>query len=167
MIKYHSDMMMRSLDLSDILGLGGEHVHYDPSSLIVAVSKACGHFPDVDMFSDCLTMQKGCYILNSWGYEPVYEYGMYIRGPYSKELADDCYEMHGKISGDTDVSESDLSRLKELYAKGLPYVEAYVTVLLLKNSNPNVASNKILDRVLELKPHLEKEVREAYTSLQV
>lgn len=140
-------------------------MHYDPSNLIVAISKACGHFPDIEKFSDRLTMQKGCYILNSWGYEPVYEYGLYIRGPYSKELADDYYEMHGNVSGDTNVSESDLSKLKDLYVKGLPYVEAYATVLLLKNSNPNVASNKILDRALELKPHLEKEVREACTSL--
>ena len=110
-------------------------------------------------------MQKGCYILNSWGYEPIYRYSLYIRGPYSSELADDCYEMHGEVSGSTDISESDLSRLKELYTKGLPYVEAYATVLLLKNSNPNVASNKIMDRALELKPHLEKEVKEACASL--
>lgn len=140
-------------------------MHYDPSNLIIAVSKACGHFPDVEKFSDRLAMQKGCYILNSWGYEPAYRYGLYIRGPYSSELADDYYEMHGKVHGDTNVSESDLSRLKELYSKGLSYVEAYATVLLLKNSNPNVVSNKILDRALELKPHLEKEVREAYASL--
>ena len=140
-------------------------MHYDPSSLIIAVSEACGHFPDVEKFSDRLTMQKGCYILNSWGYEPIYKYSLYIRGPYSSELADDYYEMDGKVTGDTDVSESDLSRLKELYTKGLPYVEAYATVLLLKNSNPNVPSNKILDRALELKPHLENEVREACASL--
>ena len=106
-------------------------MHYDPSNLIVAVSKACGHFPDVEKFSDRLAMQKSCYILNSWGYEPIYRYSLYIRGPYSSELADDYYEMHGKVSGSTDVSESDLSRLKELYTKGLPYVEAYATVLLL------------------------------------
>lgn len=140
-------------------------MHYNPSSLIIAVSKACEHFPDVEKFSDRLAMQKGCYILNSWGYEPIYRYSLYIRGPYSSELADDYYEMRGEISGDTDVSERDLSRLKELYNKGLPYVEAYATVLLLKNSNPNVASNKILDRALELKPRLEKEVREACASL--
>lgn len=140
-------------------------MQYDPSNLIVAVSKACGHFPDIEKFSDRLAMQKGCYILNSWGYEPVYRYSLYIRGPYSSELADDYYEMHGEVSGSTDVSESDLSRLKELYTKGLPYVEAYATVLLLKNSNPNVASNKIMDRALELKPHLEKEVKEACASL--
>ncbi len=80
------------------------------------------------------------------------------------ELADDYYEMRGEVSGDTDVSESDLFRLKEIYTKSLPYVEAYATVLLLRNSNPGVASNKILDRALELKPHLEKEVREACAS---
>lgn len=140
-------------------------MHYDPSNLIVAVSKACGHVPDVTKFSDRLTMQKGCYILNSWGYEPIYRYGLYIRGPYSSELADDYYEMHDMTSEETNVSESDLSRLKGLFEKGLPYVEAYATVLLLKNNNPNVASNKILDRALELKPHLEKEVREASASL--
>ena len=140
-------------------------MHYDPSSLIVAVSKVCGHPLDVEKFSDRLTMQKGCYILNFWGYEPIYRYDLYIRGPYSSELVDDYCEMCGKVSGDTDVSEIDISKLKELYAKGLPYVEAYVTVLLLKNSNSNVASNKILDRALELKSSLKKEVRETCTSL--
>lgn len=142
-------------------------MHYNPSSLIAAVSKACGYSPDVEEFSDRLTVQKGCYILNSWGYEPVYRYDPYIRGPYSKELAEDCFEIRDDVSENTNVLERDFFRLKELYAKGLPYVEAYSTVLLLKNNNPNVASNKILDRALELKPHIEKEVREACASLLV
>ena len=142
-------------------------MQHDPSNLIIAVSKACGHFPDIAKFSERLTLQRCCYILNSWGYEPSYRYSLYIRGPYSTELADDYSEMHGEVTGHTNVLDGDLSRLKELYSKGPSYVEAYATVLLLINNNPNVPSNKILDRALELKPHLEKEVTEAYASLLV
>ncbi len=142
-------------------------MHHDSGKLIAAVSMAVGHKLDVNSFYDRLTMQKGCYILNSWGYGPRYRYGLYVRGPYSKELADDYYEMKGSVPTDTDLPSNVIDSLKGIFGKGLGYAEAYATVLLVKNNSPGASKESILKRALDLKPNLVEEVKEASASLLV
>ena len=50
-------------------------MHNDPRSLIVAVNKAAGRkLKYNNKWNDYLLMQKGCYLLNTWGYGPEYSY---------------------------------------------------------------------------------------------
>ena len=134
-------------------------MHNDPSSLIVAISKAMNRNLNKNKFNDRLLMQKGCYILNTWGFGPKYRYGLYIRGPYSSELADDYFEMTnpGKI---TYVPEEAIHDLSEIMRKGIEFTEAYATVLMIKNNNPGKSDIDIRNRALEIKPHLSKEIAE-------
>ena len=134
-------------------------MHNDPSNLIVAISKAMNRNLNKNKFNDRLLMQKGCYILNSWGFGPKYRYGLYIRGPYSSELADDYFEMTspGKT---TDVPEKAIHDLSEIMTRGIEFTEAYATVLMIKNNNPGKSDIDIRNRALEIKPHLEKEIVE-------
>lgn len=141
---------------------------YDDSrKLLAAVSKAVGHGLNVNDFDDRLTMQKGCYILNSWGFGPMYRFSLYIRGPYSSELADDYYSLGNDVGEITDVPDEAVERLSEIFGKGLGYAEAYATVLLVKNNSPGASYDSIHRRALELKPHLSNEVEEACASLLV
>ncbi len=139
-------------------------MHDDPSNLIVAVSKALGRDIDRRKFTDRLLMQKGCYILNTWGYGPFYRYGLYIRGPYSSELADDYYEM-GSLSGSTTVPKDAITKLSAIMDKGVDYTEAYATVLLVKKNNPTRSNEDIFNKAVDIKPHLKKEVTEACASI--
>lgn len=140
-------------------------MHNDSKKLLVAVSKAAGRNLDVADFNDRLTIQKGCYVLNSWGYGPKYRFSMYIRGPYSSELADDYYNIDSCIGDTTDIPDEAISRLRSIFDKGLGYMEAYATVLMVKNNSPGASHDSIHRRALALKPHLEKEVEEACTSI--
>lgn len=141
---------------------------YDDSrKLLAAVSKAVGHGLNVNDFDDRLTMQKGCYILNSWGFGPMYRFSLYIRGPYSSELADDYYSLGNDVGEITDVPDEAVERLSEIFGKGLGYAEAYATVLLVKNNSPGASYDSIHRRALELKPYLSNEVEEACASLLV
>lgn len=142
-------------------------MHNDARKLLTAVSKAVDHSLDVNDFNDRLTMQKGCYILNSWGFGPKYDFSLYIRGPYSRELADDYYGLSNDIGCDTDVPEDVVARLRNIFGKGIGYAEAYATVLLIMNNSPGASHESIHKRALEIKPYLEKEVEEACTSLLV
>lgn len=140
-------------------------MHHDPRNIIAAVAKAAGHELDVEKFDDRLTMQKGCYILNCWGYGPRYPFNLYIHGPYSRELADDYYELGTFSEAETEIPEEIVEELGDIFSEGLRYVEAYATVLLVKNNNPGVSTDRILERSLELKPKLENEVKKAATCL--
>lgn len=68
-------------------------MHNDSFCLLRAVSDAYGRPLDVRDPTERLAIQWGCYILNLWGYEPIYDYDMYISGPYSICLAEDCHEL--------------------------------------------------------------------------
>ena len=139
-------------------------MHNNPSNLIVAISKALGRNLNKRKFDDRLMMQKGCYILNRWGYGPEYRYSLYIRGPYSSELADDYYELKN-VGNTTDVPEEKINELSAIMKKGVDYTEAYATVMLVKENNPRRSNEEILYKSLDIKPHLEKEVREACKSV--
>lgn len=139
----------------------------DPRSLFVAVKKAAGKRLSIDKFNDRLMMQKGCYILNRWGYGPTYRYSLYIRGPYSSELAHDYYELGGFTGEETDVPDSIISKLSSVIKRGVKYAEAYSTVLLVKENNPYKPPEYILKRSLEIKPNLKVEVEEAFASIQM
>ena len=128
--------------------------------LVAAVAKSVRHELSARRFTDRLIMQKGCFILNSWHYGPIYHYNLYIRGPYSKELADDYYRMK-EIPSYTDIPPEAIADLTAIFDKGLGYAEAYATVLLIKENSKDAGSESILNRALELKPRLESEVREA------
>lgn len=139
-------------------------MHNNPSNLIVAVSEALGRRLDKRKFMDRLIMQKGCYILNSWGFGPFYKYRLYIRGPYSSELADDYYEIK-RLNNSTDIPADAIDELSKIMSKGVDYTEAYATVLLVKRNNPDRSNADILKKSMEIKPHLKNEVREACSSI--
>ena len=132
---------------------------------MAAVATAVGHDLKIDKFKDRLAIQKGCYILNSWGVGPMYKFNMYIHGPYSTSLAADYYRVGDINFRDTDVSEDKIEGLRSIFDKGLDYAEAYATVLLIKDTNPTASYDRIYKRALELKPHLSKEVEEASASI--
>ena len=127
-------------------------MHNNPGNLIAAVSKAMGRDLDKNVFNDRLMMQNGCYILNSWGYGPKYRYALYIRGPYSLELADD-YNKMVDIDGSTDVPVDSIDRLSNIVNIGVGYTEAYATVLLVKNNNPDRSIEEITKKAKDIKPH--------------
>ena len=139
-------------------------MHHDPSDLIAAVSEACGRMPDVSTMEGRLTLQRGCYILNSLGCGPFYDYDVYIRGPYSRELADDIWELGAVPSGGAGLPEA-VSALRGLFLRGPSYVEAYATALLLVRMNPGVPRRRVEDRARELKPGLEREMGEAFDDI--
>lgn len=109
-------------------------------------------------------MQKGCYILNRWGYGPEYRYNLYIRGPYSPDLADDYYELN-RIGEFTDVPAERIEELSTIMSKGIGYTEAYTTVLIVKQNNPDRTNEELLKKALDVKPHLKKEVMEVWQSV--
>lgn len=137
----------------------------DTSDLLNAVAIACGRDLEVGEFDDRLTLQKGCYILNSWGYGPRYRFNMYIRGPYSSELAKEYYKYGTIARRETNVPEEALSRLAEIFSKGIGYAEAYATVLMIRSNSKDASKEDVLKRAMDLKPRLKAEVAEAAACL--
>ena len=139
----------------------------DARKLMAAVSKSAGHELDADDPDDRLTMQNGCYILNSWGFGPMYRFSLYFRGPYSVELADVHRHLGNEVGETTDVPDEAVEKLSKIFGKGLGYAEAYTTVLLVKNNSPGASYGSIQKRALELKPCLSSEVQAACSTILI
>ena len=77
-------------------------MHNNPNNLMAAVYEAKGRKLNKNKFNDHFYLQKGCYILNRWGYGPEYSYRLFVKGPYSPELADDINKI-GKTIGVTNI----------------------------------------------------------------
>jgi uncharacterized protein YwgA len=131
--------------------------------LISAVAEAWGKELKIGNFNDRLVMQKGCFLLNEMGVLPKYDFGLYIRGPYSSELADDYYELMKSASHTTvmDVDGKHVDSLSEIMKKGVPYMEAYSTLILARKYNPRMSGDELEAFVINMKPTLKKEIKEA------
>ncbi len=139
----------------------------DPRNLFAAVKKAAGKKLNIDKYNDRLMMQKGCYILNRWDHGPIYRYRLYIKGPYSSELAEDYDELGYFNDMDTDVPDSSILRLSEIIKRGKRYMESYTTILLVEENNHGISADYVLRKTLEIRPELKDEIEEAFTSIQM
>lgn len=54
-----------------------------------------------------------------------------------------------------------IERLSEIFERGAPYVEAYATVMLIMDNNPDLSAQDVRRMAIDVKPHLEAHVREA------
>lgn len=130
-------------------------------NLIGAVNRTV---KDPDVFSDrfvrspdLFTIQRGCYILNHWGYEPILTYPKYLKGPFSFEIAkSDCM--------DTDIPDDVIQRLSEIL-KDEDYSIAYCLLLLIKKNNPHLPMARIVKKALEVSPSLEDKIYSACKDL--
>jgi len=132
-------------------------------NLIAAVAKAMSRKPNVNNFEDRLLMQKGCFVLNKMGVYPKYRFDLYIRGPYSSDLTRDYYDLlkGGGMTYETDVHPECIRELSVLIGKGTPFLEAYATLGLVISYNPGTDRDKLIEFVIDLKPQLKKEIKEA------
>lgn len=137
----------------------------DVRRLFAAVATAIGRDLKIDVFDDRLSLQKGCYILNAWGYGPSFKFNMYVHGPYSSSLADQYYKIGDITFRETNIPEKAIRDLHDVFSKGLPYVESYATLMMIRDNSPNATYEGIIKRALELKPHLKKQIEEASASL--
>lgn len=131
------------------------------SDMLAAVMKAMEHGTGDVSRADNMAVQIGCYILDRWGFGPGYRFDRYVRGPYSIELAEDLDLIGDTVPEHMDIPDEAVARLSGILGKGPGYVEAYGTVLLVADNSPGASRESILMRALELKPHLEDEVRGA------
>lgn len=63
----------------------------EPYQKIIATFKELGFQPKVNNFEDRLIVQKLVYLLQLKGLNTQFNYGLHIRGPYSKALANELF----------------------------------------------------------------------------
>ncbi|MCL2116274.1 MAG: hypothetical protein FWH29_08635 [Methanobrevibacter sp.] len=116
---------------------------------------------DINKFEDRIKLQKYVFIGKFFGLKHNYKYNMYIRGPYSSNLADDYYELGKNVnepcSKDLNFNTENFSALVK--NKEVEWLESATTMLSLyshyksnyKSLLGNTDFEKIIKDVSEIK----------------
>jgi len=116
-----------------------------------------------------LRVQKAVYLLQALGFPTGYEFSMYIRGPYSPELANDYMELAKKglvheYAKYAEVEEEKWGPIVDkLTAEDVLVLEVAATLYDLLDAGWPLEEAK--ERVMELKPYATERLIDAGTRL--
>jgi len=120
---------------------------------------------DINRFDSRLKLQKYVYLGRYFSLPFNYSYNLYIRGPYSPDLAKDYYSL--------DDVEASLVRLPRRFVelvrgKNVEWLEYATTLLMISKRYPNIGDNLIIKLVKSSKPYAEEnELREILDELRM
>ena len=120
----------------------------------------CGFTFNVNRFNHRIMLQKYVFIAKSLGWPNDYAYNLYIRGPYSPDLAKDYYNLDGCPTVDEDktpIRSLDKERFaRAISGKNVEWLEVGTTMLsVYHNNKERIDEDKIaqflLDRTKSIK----------------
>lgn len=124
----------------------------------IACFKELGIHPKLSSFKDKLVMQKTIYLLKRMGLDTGFDFGLYVRGPYSPGLTKALYENKQEVeelSTASKLSQNELEKISELMQVvdfGKPaLLEITATYACLKYEK-NYGEEEATRRLKELKP---------------
>ena len=144
---------------------------YDTAVFAYTVLKrlGCGK---VDTFEQRLKSQKVQYFAQLFRVSPPYSFGLYLRGPYSSDLAHDLFAIRDKHI-DVDVSKFVPEELEERFIKFKKFIGnmetreleiASTLHLLIKVAR--ISQLNAQERLKEWKGATEKEIKEAFNTIK-
>ena len=107
---------------------------------------------DVNRFDHRIRLQKYVFIANFLGWDHNYPYNIYIRGPYSHELAKDYYDLQSVSAGDeTNLAKFDKKSFASIIdGKNIQWLEVAATMLsLYSNNKDKINGRKISSFLIE------------------
>ncbi len=84
---------------------------------LICCFKELGFTPDINNFEHRIIIQKVCYLLQLKGISIGFNYGFYIRGPYSPDLAKSIYENKREVEQlktNSSLSKDEKNKVGEL-----------------------------------------------------
>jgi uncharacterized protein YwgA len=101
------------------------------------LAEKCNFNFDLNSFDHRLMLQKYVYIAKFFGWKHNYNYTLYIRGPYSRELADDYYKINETNIPQLPKISDNFEEEKFTYLtknRNISWLEAGTTILLVHKS---------------------------------
>ncbi|MBC7218602.1 MAG: hypothetical protein H5T49_00490 [Hadesarchaea archaeon] len=122
---------------------------------------------DKDCFEDRIKLQKYVHIARSCGLDLGYKFNLYLRGPYSPDLAKDYYELSLPACDLAGLDNFDSEKfLKIVKDRDLPWLEIASTILSVKETNPQISEARLTAIVAEIKNTDENRVEEILSDLK-
>ena len=122
----------------------------------------CGFVFNINNFNHRIILQKYVFIAKSLGWNcPDYAYNIYMRGPYSPELAKDYYALDDEQISNTDYKKNllkfdQVKFIQVIQGKTVDWLEIATTLVSLYNNNRHRMSHDelisfVYERATEIK----------------
>jgi len=106
------------------------------AGILKRLAEVTGRKFDAGDFWSRFRIQKAVYLLQASGYpsRSQYRFNLYLRGPYSPDLAKDYYDIDGwapdarGLVPSADIPDKNLSIVRDAIGKGEYFLEALVTL---------------------------------------
>ena len=104
---------------------------------------------NISNFWHRLKLQKYVYIAGFFGFRHGYKYSMYIRGPYSVELADDYYELSRRsIPAEKEIDFDKGNFIDFVKNKDGTWLEIAATALSIRDRYKHATSEEELENIV-------------------
>jgi uncharacterized protein YwgA len=131
------------------------------SSFVKFLSEAGFRF-DLEDFDSRLKLQKYVFLARKFGLDLGYKFSMYIRGPYSPDLAQDYYNLPER-GADIPDSFDRKGFLELVKGKDRAWLEAAATILMIYEDTSDLSW--AIERTSELKPQKKGMIEEIVRDL--
>jgi len=141
---------------------------------IAKLKNKIGFSFNIDDFGDRLKLQKYVFLAKHFGFNHNYHYNLYIRGPYSSDLADDYYNVSNEGIFQNDSLNIENGFFDLIEGKTIEWLESATTMLSLFEDYTNKYSrldneHKRITLVVDtrkIKSHIEiKTIKNVYDDL--
>lgn len=131
---------------------------------------------DIKNFSYRFKLQKFVFLLRGYGLDLGYPFSLYLKGPYSPDLARDAFLVDDweKMPLRRFNSESQENKFKKLIKFIKPkkndemWLEGASTIILLKENNPYLKKDEMIQLFMKIKPKFGiKNTKEIYETLEI
>jgi len=131
---------------------------------IIACFKEIGFKPKINEFQDRLVIQKAVCLLDLMGLQPGHTFSLYVRGPYSPDLANDLYnhqEAVQNLKSSCTLSKNEREKMLKVYDLS-NHLEPKLLEIMATYSflwkKMNMSARKALIYLKKLKPYPETQI---------
>lgn len=129
--------------------------------ILRSIFEKIGASLNINTFENRLRIQKIVYMLQlhpEFRGKLNYDFNMFIRGPYSPELARVYYNLpEDDLLVDIKVSEDAIAYAKEIILENNASLELAATLIEVKKINKDISEKELIEKVRILKPYYHPE----------
>jgi len=129
--------------------------------ILRSIFEKIGASLNINTFENRLRVQKIVYMLQlhpEFRGKLNYDFNMFIRGPYSPELARVYYNLpEDNLLVDIKVSEDAIAYAKEIILENNASLELAATLIEVKKINKDISEKELIEKVRILKPYYHPE----------
>lgn len=115
--------------------------------IVNGLRKSLGFNFNVEKFEDRIRLQKYVFLLRKFGIDLGYNFDLYVRGPYSRDLSMDYYSLPD-AKEEIEIPEEFVNLVRD---KDIRWLELSTSLIKVRERYPKISDEEVIEIVEKLK----------------